>query len=127
MAAVYAAQPVGVEERLAGDIRLGRRPDRFEPVERSIPQRAHTLGIGRNEPELGTAGQRLPHPHARFDAERLGRGGDLSHQLRPARLWRQGGRLGEQHMPIPERRDEGKTGDQHAHDHKRTHVRIRVG
>jgi hypothetical protein len=114
---VNAVQSAGVEERLAGGVRLGRGADRLEPVENLAPQRAHSLGIGRHEPELGAARERLPYPHARHDAEGLGRRRDLADQLRPARLGRERGRLGEHRVPVPQRCDEGETGDQDAYDH----------
>ena len=54
---------------------------------------AHAVGVGRHEPQLGAARERLPHPHPLHDTERLGRRRHLADHLTPPRLGRQRDRL----------------------------------
>ena len=119
-----AAQPVGLEERLALAVGLARRADPLEPVERPPPERPHAVGIGRHEPQLGAARERLPEPHPRHDAERLGRRRHLAHHLPAPRLGRQRHRLAHQLAPAFKGGHERESGEQDADDHVRTHVRI---
>ena len=75
------------------------------------------LGVGRDQPQLGAARERLAEPHPGMDAERLGRARDLAHDLLAVRLRRERDRLPQQLAPCPHRRQQLEAGDQDADDH----------
>ncbi len=117
MPAVDPVQPIRLEERTARPVRLDRGADRLEPVEDLAPERANALRVGRREPQLGTARERLPNPHPGRDAERLGRRGDLADHLLAPRLGRERDRLGEHRPPVPDRGKKLEAGIEDADDH----------
>ena len=88
-----AVQAVRLEERRPRALGLRRATDPLDPVEHLVPEAAHRLRVGRHEPQLGTARERLTQPHARHHPERLGGRGDLPHGLLSARLGGQRHRL----------------------------------
>ena len=112
-----SVQPVRLEERAAGPVRLDRGADPLEPVEHLAPEAANALGVGRHEPQLGAAGERLPHPHPGRDAERLGGRRDLADHLLAARLGRERDRLRKHRPPIPDRSQQLEAGIEDAYDH----------
>ena len=117
VAAVQAVEAGGLEEGRPGAVGLDLGADRLEPVEHAVPERAHALGIGRDQPQRRAARHRLAQPHPPHDPERLGRGGDLPHHLLAARLGRERDRLGQQRPPVPQRRKQLEAGVEDADDH----------
>ena len=112
-----AHQPAGLEEGLPGPVRLHRRADALEPVEQHVPELAHAIGVGRDEPQPGTARERLPQPHARQHPERLRRRGHLPHHLQSPRLGREGHRLSQERPPVAQGGNEREAGEKYANDH----------
>ena len=131
--AVDSGQAVCVEVRDPRRVRLAGRPDPLQPVEHLAPRRAHPVGIGRHEPQLWAARECLSNPHPGDDAECLGRGRDLPHDLASARFRSErdcsshelaAGVLGvTPSIPAAKRGEEREAGIEHADDHKRTYVR----
>ena len=118
------SRPADGEVGLARAVGLDLRPDALEPVEHDVPQRAHALGVGRHEDELGAAGERLPHAHPRRHAEGLGRRGDLPHELLAARLGREGHGLGRAARAARRGGERAGGGGRGRTRSRRTHVRI---
>ena len=67
-----AARGHAVEVRLARSQRLDRRAEALQPRDRALPRLGDAHRIGRHERQARAARQRLPHPHPRVDAVRLG-------------------------------------------------------
>ncbi len=117
---VQPVEPGGLEEGRPGAVGLDLGADRLEPVEHAVPERAHALRIGRDQPQGGAARHRLAQPHAPHDPERLGRRGDLPHHLLPARLGREGDRLRQQRPTVAQPREQLEAGVEDADDHTNT-------
>ena len=77
-------QPVDLEEGLAGTLGLDRGADSLEPLQQPVPALGDADRVGRDQPQRGAAGERLPEGHPGLDAVGLGGGGDLPHRLPPA-------------------------------------------
>jgi hypothetical protein len=83
---VQRAQALRVEPRDAGAAGLDRRADALEQDQQPLPLVRHPRRVGRDEPQGGAAGERLPQPQAGAHAVGLGGGGGLADQLLASRL-----------------------------------------
>ena len=118
--AVDPAQPVDFEEGDAGAVGLALGAQARKAVEDPVPRRAHPVRVGRHEPELGTARERLPHAHAGDHAEGLGGRRHLPDRLPPTGLGREGDGAPDEVGGVPDRGEEREPGIQGAGDHTNT-------
>ena len=78
-----AEQPVDLEEGLAGPLGLDRGADPLEPLQQPVPALGDADRVGWEQPQRGTAGERLPECHPRLDAIGLGGGRTSPTACRP--------------------------------------------
>ena len=98
---MQAAEPIGLEARLARAQRLDRRPDALQPRQRALPGLGDAHRIGRHERQPRAARERLAHAHPGVDAKRLGGLRDLADEQLAARLRRKRRRLAQQPHAAP--------------------------
>ena len=122
--AVQLAQAARVEPRLARPARTPpRAPMPSSARQHAVPRVRHPRGIGRHQPQGGTARERLPQPQPRADAARLGGGRGLADALLAPRLGGERDRPRGQPGTAAGGDGELEARNQDADDH-RTHVRI---
>ena len=85
---MQSLQAVCFEVGDPGEVGFDLCADSLHAIEQDSPVAADACGVGWDQAQVRAAGQRLAEAHAAGDPERLGRSGDLPHDLLAACLRR---------------------------------------